>query len=186
MNPPADHLLMLRVRDGDVSQLGVLFERHSGALFNFFLRLTGGKQLSEDLVQEVFVRMLKYRHTYRDNGSFTTWMYKIARHVRFDELRKRKLEIALEEDEEFPPVSSLPAPGDQIERDQEVRRLRGALMRISADKREVLILSRFRLMKYEEIAELLGCEVGAVKVRVYRAIRELRDTFFDLVGEKAS
>lgn len=186
MNSPADHALMLKVRGGDVGLLGDLFERHHGMLFNFFLRMTGRRQVSEDLVQEVFVRMLKYRHTYRDDGNFTTWMYKIARHVRFDDLRKRKQESAFEEDEANKHVSRLPAPGDQLERDQEVRILRGALARISPDKREVLILSRFQLMKYEEIAEVLGCEVGAVKVRVYRAIRELRDTFFDLVGEKAS
>ncbi len=186
MNLPADHLLMLRVRDGDVNQLGVLFERHNVTLFNFFLRMTGRRQASEDLVQEVFMRMLKYRHTYRDSGSFTTWMYKIARHVRFDDLRRRRPEVALDEDEEGQPPSTFPAPGDQLDADQEVRRLRGALLRIAADKREILILSRFQHMKYEEIAELLGCQVGAVKVRVYRAIQELRETFFDLVGEKAS
>ncbi len=186
MNSPADHTLMLRVREGDVAQLGLLFERHHGMLFNFFLRMTGRKQVSEDLVQEVFVRMLKYRHTYRDNGNFTTWMYKIARHVRFDDLRRRRQESAFEEEEVTRHISRLPAPGDQLEKDQELRLLRGALARMAPDKREVLVLSRFQLMKYEEIAEVLGCGVGAVKVRVYRAIRELRATFLDLVGEKAS
>ena len=51
---------------------------------------------------------------------------------------------------------------------------------------EVLVLSRYQEMKYEQIAELLGCEVGTVKVRVHRAIRELREVFFKLSGEKAS
>jgi RNA polymerase sigma-70 factor (ECF subfamily) len=186
VNLPADHLLMLRVREGEVSQLGVLFERYHGVLFNFFLRMTGSRQISEDLVQDVFMRMLRYRRTYRDNGNFTTWMYKIARHVRFDELRKRKKEEALDEKEEDRHVSRLPVPGEQMEKEQEVRLLRGALAQLASDKREILILSRFQLLKYEEIADLQGCEVGAAKVRVYRAIRELRETFFDLAGEKAS
>ena len=186
MNSPADHLLMLRVREGEVGHLGVLFERYHGVLFNFFLRMTGSGQISEDLVQDVFMRMLRYRHTYRDNGNFTTWMYKIARHVRFDDLRKRKEEAALDEEEENRHISRLPVPGAQMEKDQEARLLRAALEQLAPDKREILILNRFQYLKYEEIADLLGCEVGAVKVRVYRAIRELREAFFDLVGEKAS
>jgi RNA polymerase sigma-70 factor (ECF subfamily) len=186
VSSPSDHLLMTRVREGDVSQLGVLFERYHGVLFNFFLRMSGRRQLSEDLVQEVFVRILKYRATYRDDGNFTTWMYKIARHVRFDDLRKRRPESALGDEDADRHVSHLPPPGERLERDQEARMLRGALARIAPDKREVLILSRYQFMKYEEIAEVLGCGVGAVKVRVYRAIRELREIFFELAGEKAS
>ena len=177
---------MLKVRDGEVGHLGVLFERYNGMLFNFFLRMTGKAQLSEDLVQEVFMRMLRYRHTYRDNGNFTTWMYKIARHVRFDDLRKHRHEATLDGEEEKKHISRMPIPGEQMEKDQDTRFLHAALSQLPADKREILILSRFQYLKYEEIAELLGCEVGAVKVRVFRAIRELRETFIDLVGEKAS
>ena len=54
------------------------------------------------------------------------------------------------------------------------------------DKREILVLSRFQGMKYEDIAEVLGCEVGTVKVRVYRAIRALEQIYFALEKEKAS
>ena len=186
VNSGADHLLMLKVRDGDVGQLGALFERYHGMLFNFFLRMSGSRSASEDLVQEVFFRMLKYRHTYRDESNFVTWMYKIARHVRFDDLRKKRNEVMLEEEEKAGQVSHYPLPGEKLEKRQEVELLRNALARIAPDRRELLILSRFQLLKYEEIAEILGCQVGAVKVRVFRAVRELRAAFFELVGEKAS
>jgi RNA polymerase sigma-70 factor (ECF subfamily) len=176
---------MLKVRDGDVGKLGVLFERYHGMLLNFFVRMTGNRHISEDLVQDVFFRMLKYRHTYREQSNFVTWMYKIARHVRFDDLRKRKREVLLEEKDLDHP-SHDPVPGENLEKHQEIRILKGALDRLPAEKREVLVLSRFQLLKYDEIAEILGCETGTVKVRVYRAIRELRDTFFELAGEKAS
>jgi len=64
--------------------------------------------------------------------------------------------------------------------------LRRALDRLPLDKREVLVLSRFQNLKYSEIADILGCEVGAVKVRVFRAIRELGEIFGELTGERAS
>jgi RNA polymerase sigma-70 factor (ECF subfamily) len=181
---PTDHQLMLKVRDGEIANLGHLFERYHGSLYNFFVRLSGNQQLSEDLVQEVFFRMLKYRHAYRDNSQFAAWMYQIARHVRFDQLRKRQREVTLDEQEE--PMSSDPGPGERIEKSQELALLRGALAKLSPEKREVLILSRFQRLKYEQIAEILGCEIGAVKVRVFRAIKDLRNAFLQIQGEKAS
>ena len=184
MNSPTDHQLMLRVREGEVANLGHLFERHHERLYNFFVRLSGSLPLSEDLVQEVFVRMLKYRHAYREDSQFTSWMYQIARHVRFDQLRKKPREVTLNEQEE--PISGDAAPGERIEKMQELALLRSALTRLSPEKREVLVLSRFQRLKYDQIAEILGCEIGAVKVRVYRAIKELRDAFFQIQGKKVS
>ena len=75
---------MLAVRTGDAGQLGRLFERHHVTLFEFLYRTTGDRTGAEDLVQDVFVRILKYRHTYRDGSSFVTWMYRIARNARAD------------------------------------------------------------------------------------------------------
>ena len=65
---------MRAVRDGDVSRLGVLFERYHLALFDFLSRMTGNAGVAEDLVQDVFVRVLKYRATFRDEGRFETWI----------------------------------------------------------------------------------------------------------------
>ena len=67
-----DEELMLAVRDGDLAKLGPLFERHHLALFDFLSRMTGNPTAAEDLVQDVFVRILKYRATYRDDGRFET------------------------------------------------------------------------------------------------------------------
>ena len=77
----ADRELMGEVRDGDLGRLGELFERHHHRLFNFFLKLTRQRTAAEDLVQEVFVRMLKYRHTYRSDADFTPWMFKDVKRI---------------------------------------------------------------------------------------------------------
>ena len=80
---------MRAVREGDLAQLGVLFERHAVNLFDFLSRTTGNRTAAEDLVQDVFVRMLKYRATFRDDGRFETWMFRIARNARADYFRAR-------------------------------------------------------------------------------------------------
>lgn len=189
MDSLADKQLMLRVRDGDPGKLGVLFERHHRMLFNFFVRLTGNRTVSEDLVQEVFFRMLKYRHTYRAESSFTSWMYQIARNAQIDHFRKGKQEAHLDEGEDLhreEPVSRNPIPDELLEQQQEIHLLRRALSKLPPEKRELLLLSRFQNLKYQEIAEILACDVGTVKVRVFRTLRELAEIFSRLSHGKAS
>jgi len=179
-NSMSDEELMSQVRNGIGEMLGVLFERYHVPLFNFYLRLTGDRPMSEDLVQEVFFRILKYRHSYRTDTGFRAWMYQIARNVRFDHLRKRRPETSWE-----PSMSPAVEPADTAQQSQESALLHRALLHLGEDKREVLVLSRFQDLKYEEIALLLGCEVGTVKTRVHRALQDLRQIFHLLEGGKS-
>ena len=80
----SDDALMLDVSNGQVGKLGVLFDRNHRKLFDFFIRMTRSREVSEDLVQDVFFRILKYRATFRAGSRFTTWMYHIARNARID------------------------------------------------------------------------------------------------------
>ena len=88
MDALADNALMLKVKSGDVDRLGLLFDRYHRVLYSFFYRFTASKMVSEDLVQNVFMRMLKYKHTFTGDGRFTTWMYHLARNVYADHYRK--------------------------------------------------------------------------------------------------
>ena len=186
MDSTTDELLMLRVRDGEVEKLGVLYERHRTPLFNFFVRLTGSSPMSEDMVHDVFLRMLKYRYTFEAGNQFTSWMYQVARNAHFDSWRKRQHEVSLEagaiEEREAVP-SPEPAPDLRLRQSQETTLLQKALAGLPLESREVLILSRFQDLKYEEIARILDCGVGAVKMRVHRALKELREIFARLTGE---
>jgi len=179
-----DENLMLAVRNGDVAQLGALFDRHHRALFDFFSRMTGSRTSADDLVQDVFFRILKYRDTFRNESRFKAWMFHIARNARFDYYKKRQGETAMPEDGIQNLQSRSPFPGQELEREQQAWLLECAMFQLPVEKREVLVLSRYQEMKYDEIAELLGCEVGAVKVRVHRALKELRDIFMKLSSEK--
>lgn len=176
-----DERVMLEVQKGRLEMLAVLFERHHVRLYNFFLRLCGDRSLSEDLVQEVFLRMLKYRLTFRQDSKFTPWMYRIGRNAHIDHVRARRPETPIEEVWEQEP-SPAPGPERRLEDDQQVDLLARAMERLPLRKREVLLLSRFQELKYQEIAKMMACSVESVKVLVHRSLKELRRHYLDLQG----
>jgi RNA polymerase sigma-70 factor (ECF subfamily) len=146
--------------------------------------MTGDRPASEDLVQEVFFRILRYRHTFKEGTSFVTWMYRIARNAQADRFRKNGREIGLELQQEH--RAPQPSAAESLESEQEAALVRRALSKLPEDRRELLVLSRFQNLRYEEIGELLGCQAGAVKVRIFRALGELRQIYFELRGGVAA
>jgi RNA polymerase sigma factor (sigma-70 family) len=177
---------MLAVRDGELDALGELFERHHGPLYGFLCKLTGDRVAAEDIAQTVFQRMLKYRHTYRDDGSFTAWMYHLARRCAADHFRRANAAPFAtdpadlnEHSDDSPHAAQSAAKRD----DHEL--LQAALAQLPRDDREILLLSRFQELSFAEIAGILECSVGAAKVRAHRALQELRGIFFRLQQPKA-
>ena len=179
MSALSDNDLMQQVKSGDLRKLGILFERYSKTLFGFFYRLTEHVQTSEDLVQNVFFRIMKYREGFRNEGKFSTWMFHIAHNVTADYFRKNKrLEYSLDtydvethEDE---------CENDCAIKDEQLGLLRQAIQELDPEARELLLLSRFKEFKYNELSGILKCSDGAVKVRMYRAIKELREIYLRL------
>jgi RNA polymerase sigma-70 factor (ECF subfamily) len=178
---PSDGELMQAVQGGDLSQLGLLFERYHVAVYRYCLRMTSKPELSEDMVQEAFTRVLKYARTFREGTNFRAWMFRVARNVCNDHFRKHRRETPLEEPEAR--ASEEPLVAETLEREEDLGRLRVALEKLPEDRRELLILSRFERRKYDEIAQLLDCSVGAVKVRVHRAVKQLREIYLELASE---
>jgi RNA polymerase sigma-70 factor (ECF subfamily) len=180
---------MNEVRAGATGPLAELFERHHRPLFRFFLHLCGSRLLSEDLTQEVFFRMLKFRETFQPGARFGPWMYQIARNVHTDHLRKRHTEMPLWDEKgerELDPADPSQSAESRLAQAGDMVILRKALERLPADRRELLVLARYQQLRYEEIAEILQCDAGAVKTRVFRAMRQLGDLFFRLSGRRAS
>lgn len=174
-----DEALMSAVREGDVAQLGPLFDRYHVPLFDFLSRMTGNRQVAEDLVQEVFLRVLKYRGTYREGARFGTWIFSIARNVRTDYFSRREAAVPLS-DEVLEAPDNSPGPEGETEMDSESDQLRAALMKLREDRRELLILARYQCLRHEAIAELLDIDTGTVKVRLHRALKELREIFLEM------
>ena len=179
MTHTTDQELMQAVRRGEIGRLGTLFDRHHQRIYRFCLRLTGDPGASEDLVQDIFLRVLKYRRTYRGERDFLPWLYRLARNAANDHFRRvvRRRETG---DEIPDSVSDDPTPWEGLAARQEAQRMRRALLRLPVARREVLVLSRYEQRRYDEIARLLGCSVGAVKVRIHRALKQLRVIYEEL------
>ncbi len=172
---------MIKVKNGDLDRMGLLFERHHLQLFGFIFHLTGQRELSEDLVQNVFYRMLRYRHTYRGDGEFKAWMYHVARNVVHDEGRSLKRSVSRSTINEVTEnIGDTTAADEQILKKQEMAALQKAMAELSPESREILILSKFQELKYHEIARILDITEGAVKVRVHRAVCQLKNTFLEM------
>ena len=175
---------MMKVKQGQLDKLGLLYERYNRALFSFFYRKTKQPQLSEDLVQSVFERMLKYRTTYSGSGAFTTWMFSIARNAHIDHFRKEKRRKEDEILDEERIVSETPSGyAEMDERNRKKLLLEQALDQLDEEKKEVVILSRYEGLRYQEIAEIQGVSESAVKVRMFRAMKELKDIVTTLSEE---
>jgi RNA polymerase sigma-70 factor (ECF subfamily) len=172
---------MLKVKNGDIDKMGLLYERYYRQLYRFLFNMTRQKELSEDMVQNIFLRMLKYPDGFMGFGEFKMWMYHIARNNVYDHFRKVK---------RTPAHSALTNYEDRIdgeqyadalmEKEQELKMLETAMGKLSDENRELLILCRFQELKYNEIARILNTTQGAVKVRVHRALNQLKSNYLKI------
>ncbi|MEQ9402440.1 MAG: RNA polymerase sigma factor [Cyclobacteriaceae bacterium] len=181
MNLLEDHSLMLKVKGGDVEKLNLLYQRYSRRFFGFFYGMTKDGATSEDLVQNVFMRILKYKHTYSESGDFEIWAFQLARNVHHDHYKKNK-RYAFQEamdpwEEELRDTKNKEA---DMEKSDELNYLKKALDNLSVEKRELIELVRFQKVKYAKAAEMLGVTESAIKVRIHRILKELRDSYVKL------
>ncbi|HVS98464.1 MAG TPA: RNA polymerase sigma factor, partial [Puia sp.] len=173
----SDEKIMLLVKEGHLSELTALFERYHVNLYNFFLRLTLDRAASQDMTQNLFYRVIRYRQSYDPSmGSFRSWIYRMARNVHADFCKK---------EQKTPGGSTDPSVVEEQTADEatgftqdQFQRLDEALAQLAPDQREVLVLSRYQGLKYEEIARIRESSVAAVKVQVFRALRRLRTLYF--------
>ena len=181
MKETTDSDLMRQVRGGRTAALATLFERHHARLYRYCLRMTGNRAAAEDLVQDVFMKMLKYKATFKDDSEFVPWMFGIGRNASLAHLRRTASDKFADTDVE---VQQANEPTEETRLDGQDELVRRALQALPADRREVLVLSRFEYKSYDEIAKTLECSVGAVKVRAHRAMKQLREIYLDMAGER--
>lgn len=175
---------MDKVKNGDLDKLGLLFERYKKPLFGFFYGINKDRELSEDLVQNVFVRVLKYRSLYRGEGEFRSWLFHIARNVSHDQYRKKRIQATDSVENWQERIGSDDNRFTSYQKDEDLELLSLAMDRLSEDKREILLLSKFQEKKYKEIGDQLGFSEGTVKVRVYRAMQELKAIYHEMEAKR--
>jgi RNA polymerase sigma-70 factor (ECF subfamily) len=171
---------MLKVKMGETFRLGLLYERYKKRLFGFFFQMNRDASLSEDLVQNVFIRILKYKHTYTEDSKFVTWIFQIARNTNYDNYKKDKKNRHRDIDEIEYCVTTSETIESKITKSESISTLQMALNHLSAEKKELLVLSKFRELKYKEVGEIIGCSEGAARTKVHRALNELKEVFLTL------
>jgi len=171
---------MLKVKKGETFRLGLLYERYKNRLFGFFFQMNRDASLSEDLVQNVFIRILKYKHTYTEDSKFVTWIFQIARNTNYDNYKKDKKNRHRDIDEIEYNVTTSETIESQITKNESISTLQMALNHLSTEKKELLMLSKFRELKYKEVGEIIGCSEGAARTKVHRALNELKEVFLTL------
>jgi len=167
---------MRAVRDGDVEQLGVLFERYHARVHALCSRLTRRADIADDLAQEVFLRVLRYPDGFREESSLATWLYRIAYNVCHDHWRRDRRADEVERTLSVGPIS----PQGVHAMDERHVRLDEAMARLTPEQRAILVLSRYHDLGYDNIARVLDCTPAAARVRAHRALHELRETYREL------
>jgi RNA polymerase sigma-70 factor (ECF subfamily) len=176
-----DLAAVARARSGDTDAFRTLVDRHSRSLFRLAYRMTGNQQDAEDVVQESFLRAYKQLAKFDERASFGTWLYRIAMNCSLDlvRARKRRNENAPPADVEIDdPILSLPSPDPDPGRlalSGEVRdRVTDAMNLLSPSERTAFVLRHFEGMCIEDVSRVLGCQPGAAKHSVFRAVQKLR------------
>ena len=170
-----DELVMQSIQNGEVKDLGILYEKYKKALFSYFIQLHQSAFVAEDLVQNVFERILKYKDQFKGDGNLRSWIYQIARNVSADHFRKEKKHRSDEISGQLQVTTDQPSPYQGLEWSDRKGHLHQAIAQLTEDKIEVLMLVKIGEMKYKEVADLLGVNESTIKVKVFRAIKELRE-----------
>jgi RNA polymerase sigma-70 factor (ECF subfamily) len=166
-----DVALMERVKNGDDGAFEELLTRHYQSVYRLAYRFLYDSPEAEDITQEVFLRVFRAAQTYRPKAKFSTWLYTITKNLCFNELRKkRSVTVFSIEDEMLPELPSMDeSTVSKLEEEEVKKRVLDAVRELPANLRIAVLLLKYHGLSYEEVAEILGCTVNAVKLRVHRA-----------------
>jgi RNA polymerase sigma-70 factor (ECF subfamily) len=178
----ADEELMVSFQKGEVPAFEELVRRHRHGVYNFIYRFFGNRETSEEVFQEIFLKIYRAAATYSPNGKFTTWLYTIVRNQCVDTFRRQKIREALSLDSKdenevglMDTIAGDETPPDVMSSAREIQGvLEAALSKLNADQKEVFLLREKEGFKFEEIAQITGVSVNTVKSRMRYALEGLR------------
>jgi RNA polymerase sigma-70 factor (ECF subfamily) len=173
--PDPDVYLMLRVRDGDEDCFGVLLDKHRNSLVHFLYRMVQDQPVSEELAQEVFLRIYRSRASYEPTARFTTWMFRIATHLALNWLRDQKNARSEERlDEQWEVADRKPSVEQRMVYQARLQEIRDAIASLPDKQRAAVLMHKYQEMEYSQIALVLESSESAVKSLLFRAYETLR------------
>ena len=175
-----DVAAMLRLQAGDQEAFAELFRKFSPRILQYVRRFVVSEGRAEEVTQDVFVQIFRFRHRYQPQSRLSTWVFTIATNLCLNELRRpeRQLRVDLWDQDrpEGPPLPDPRAvnPEDGASTREMARQLEAAIAALPAKQRAALLLSRVDGMAYEDVGKALGCSEGAVKALIFRATQTLK------------
>ena len=160
-----------RCQDGERAAFEELFEMYQPRLKYFVRRLDDGGANIEDILQDIWLTVIKKIHTLKDAQAFAVWLYRITRNKVYDGFRRKEILVRLPEDDEFPVSGSV----EPVFEAHEAEQLHKALNTLKPPHKEVLTLCFLEQMSYQSIADVVGCSIGTVRSRIFYAKQSLRE-----------
>jgi RNA polymerase sigma-70 factor (ECF subfamily) len=171
-----DELLLEKAGAGDPAAFIQLYERHRTAIFSFSYRLSGSVEAAEDITHDCFLSLIKKPQNFLpDRGSLRTYLLSAARNLWFKQLRTLGRESAMDEFAEDSFIATRREPLRQLLDDELSEKVQEAVSSLPPLQREALILFEYEGLALNEIANIVGSDVGAVKSRLHRARERLRN-----------
>lgn len=190
--PKSGSEIMMRFVQGDDDAFEELLCLFENAALNFFYKLTGKRHAAEDMTQELFIKVYRYRDSYTQQASFKSFLFRMARNLWIDRYRKMKVrprEVSIEskasDSQEGTSglkgmmASQKPSPHEKALKNEQIKQLEACIKKLPIKQQEVLALTLDGEVKYAQAAEILKIPVGTVKSRVHSAILKLKE----LMGE---
>lgn len=165
MSDDAVLAVIRRAQNGDARAFEALVDEYQGVLYNLALRMTGNGEDARDLTQTVFLKVWRNLASYDPRHRFYSWVYRITLNESLNFVHRSRKHSEL--DERMP--SSDAGPDDQASANEMTEHIQGALMELTPEYREVIVLRHFQQLAYQEIAEILSIPEKTVKSRLYSA-----------------
>lgn len=179
MKIKSDEELMREYADGNVEAFDELFHRYGQKIYNLFLRSLGNAEISQDLLQECFIRMTEARHRYQPRKAFSSWLITIAMNLlrdKYREKRRRETHLRFDNlgDESDQPADSDIEPQKILEHREMKEAVENALQDLPEEQRDIIILRKYHGLSFFEIGDILKTSPAAAKQKAYRGMQTLR------------
>jgi RNA polymerase sigma-70 factor (ECF subfamily) len=180
--------LFRRARERDPDALGALVEAYGPRVFGLLYRLTGSRDVAEDLLQETFLRLVRNIGRYEHSGRFEAWLFRIAANLARDHVRRTRRRGPTATLDAAPDDEAVPAEVADASRrgsdrrmidEEDQRRLDACLEELADADREIIMLRHFSGLSFRQIADMLDIPLGTALARAHRALNRLRAAFGD-------
>lgn len=186
-----DSQLIQQYRNGCAESFGVLYDKYSKPLYNYFLRLTGSREEANDLLQSLFCKLMEKIDMYQEKGEFKAYLFRMGHNLAMDYLRKSKKELCLLNEKDHFSEKSLNSkkiieensyhqdPSHLIDQKEVLEKLKGAIRELPQEQKQVLVMKHYGSLTFKEISQVLSIPLNTALGRMHYAVINLRKQLSD-------